>query len=61
MDAAVDGAVDPRRSRSLQALLYDEAPGPADRGDALAASGGSAYAIAFLSGSGTFTWRTPFE
>ena len=34
---------------------------PADRGDALAASGGSANAIAFPSGSGTFTWRTPFE
>jgi hypothetical protein len=33
----------------------------ADRGDALAVSGGSANAILFPSGSGTFTWRTPFE
>jgi hypothetical protein len=29
--------------------------------DALAASGRSANAIAFPSGSGTFTWRTPLE
>jgi hypothetical protein len=43
------------------AALDDYAPGAADRGDALAASGGSANAIAFPSGSGTFTWRTPFE
>ena len=43
--------------RALEALLR----GQADRGDALAASGGSANAIAFPSGSGTFTWRTPFE
>ena len=28
---------------------------------ALAASGGSANAILFPSGSGMFTWRTPFE
>jgi hypothetical protein len=28
---------------------------------AFVASGGSANAIAFPSGSGTFTWRTPFE
>jgi hypothetical protein len=34
---------------------------PTDRVDALAASGGSANAIAFPSGSGTFTWRTRFE
>ncbi len=43
--------------RALEALLR----GQVDRGDALAASGGSANAIAFPSGSGTFTWRTPFE
>jgi hypothetical protein len=42
-------------------LRYDEAPGPADRGDAPAALGGSANAIALPSGSGMFTWRTPFE
>ena len=47
------------RRRGL--VVYDDASGPADRGDALAASGGSANAIAFPSGSGTFTWRTPFE
>ena len=41
--------------------VYDEAPVPAERADALAASGGSANAIAFPSGSETFTWRTPFE
>ena len=35
--------------------IYDEAPVPADRGDALAASGGSANAIVFPSGSGTLT------
>ncbi len=46
---------------SAASLPYDEAPDPADRGDALAASAGSAKAIAFPSGSGTFTWRTPFE
>jgi hypothetical protein len=34
---------------------YDDAPVPAERGDALAPSGGSANAIAFPSGSGTFT------
>jgi hypothetical protein len=38
-----------------------EVPVAPDRGDALAGSGGSANAIAFPSGSGTFTWRTPFE
>jgi hypothetical protein len=42
-------------------FIYDEAPVPADRGNALAVSGGSANAIVFPSGSGTFTWRTPFE
>jgi hypothetical protein len=34
---------------------------PFHHGDALAASGGSANAIAFLCGSRTFTWRTRFE
>ena len=33
---------------------YDEAPVLGERGDGLAASGGSANAIAFSSGSGTF-------
>jgi hypothetical protein len=36
-DVAADG---PARRRRSVAAIYDEAPGPADRGDALAASGG---------------------
>jgi hypothetical protein len=42
-------------------VVCDEAPVPAERADALAASGGSANAIVFPSGSEKFTWRTPFE
>jgi hypothetical protein len=42
-------------SGSAASLPYDEAAGPADRGDALAGSGDSANAIMFPSGSGTFT------
>jgi hypothetical protein len=48
-------------SRSGGSVMNGGAPVPTDRGDALAASGGSANAIAFPSGSGTFTWRTPVE
>ena len=40
---------------------YREVSVPADRGEALSALGSSANASAFPSGSGTFTWRTPFE
>jgi hypothetical protein len=49
------------RERYLLTALEDVASVPADGGRALAASGGSANAIAFPSGSGSFTWRTPFE
>jgi hypothetical protein len=49
------------RAHVASGHVYDEASGPADRGHAFAASGGSANAIALPSGSGTFTWRTPFE
>jgi hypothetical protein len=49
------------RAHAASGHVYDEASGPADRGHAFAASGGSANAIALPSGSGTFTWRTPFE
>jgi hypothetical protein len=41
--------------RCAGSVISGEASVPTDRGDALAASGGSANAIAFPSGSGTFT------
>jgi hypothetical protein len=45
----------PQASVGAAGDVYDDAPVAADRGDALAASGSSANAIAFPSGSGIFT------
>ena len=51
----------PGRVRGPGPADHDYGRDSADRGHALPPSGGSANAIAFPSGCGTSTWRTPFE
>jgi hypothetical protein len=60
LDIVVSSAMNPSRETAAPMIVLPMIAS-FQLSEALAAAGGSANAIAFPSGSGTFTWRTPFE